>query len=193
MTAAPRTKSSKKLKTEALGVLLSGGGIEYVTDHERDTMKGGPTGTPIAMRPVGDRRNLNLHRKFWKLFSCWEPDWTFASDPGKWIAHEVAKTLATQAGDPLLYGNITKLIADSVLQRVAAQRQRRFDAEAVKTTEAYLNYVMVKAGFYDLATNPDGGTLKHRLRQHEPREVRQGSSRCCWSNLERDAVATLCR
>ncbi|HGM6885876.1 TPA: DUF1367 family protein [Serratia marcescens] len=125
-----------------------------------------PTGTPIAMRPIGDRRNLKHHRKFWKLlelgFSYWESDWTFVSDPEKWIAHEVAKTLAAQAGDPLLYDNITKLIADSVLQRVAAQRQRRFDVEAVKTTEAYLNHVMVKAGFYDLAVNPDGGTLKQR-------------------------------
>ncbi|CUY42564.1 DUF1367 family protein [Serratia marcescens] len=166
MTAAPRTKSWKKRKTEALGVLLPGGGIKYATDHDRDTMKGVPMGTPIAMRPIGDRRNLKHHRKFWKLlelgFSYWEPDWTFVSDPEKWIAHEVAKTLAAQAGDPLLYDNITKLIADSVLQRVAAQRQRRFDAEAVKTTEAYLNHVMVKAGFYDLAANPDGGTLKQR-------------------------------
>lgn len=166
MTAAPRTKSPRKHKTEALGVLLPGGGIKYATDHDRDTMKGVPTGTPIAMRPIGDRRNLKHHRKFWKLlelgFSYWEPDWTFVSDPEKWIAHEVAKTLAAQAGDPLLYDNITKLIADSVLQRVAAQRQRRFDAEAVKTTEAYLNHVMVKAGFYDLAANPDGGTLKQR-------------------------------
>lgn len=166
MTAAPRTKSPRKHKTEALGVLLPGGGIKYATDHDRDTMKVVPTGTPIAMRPIGDRRNLKHHRKFWKLlelgFSYWEPDWAFVSDPEKWIAHEVAKTLAAQAGDPLLYDNITKLIADSVLQRVAAQRQRRFDAEAVKTTEAYLNHVMVKAGFYDLAANPDGGTLKQR-------------------------------
>ena len=166
MTAAPRTKSSRKHKTEALGVLLPGGGIKYATDHDRDTMKGVSTGTPIAMRPIGDRRNLKHHRKFWKLlelgFSYWEPDWTFVSDPEKWIAHEVAKTLAAQAGDPLLYDNITKLIAESVLQRVAAQRQRRFDAEAVKTTEAYLNHVMVKAGFYDLVANPDGGTLKQR-------------------------------
>ncbi|ENZ3704584.1 MULTISPECIES: DUF1367 family protein [Serratia] len=166
MTVAHRTKSSRKHKTEALGVLLPGGGIKYATDHDRDTMKGVPTGTPISMRPIGDRRNLKHHRKFWKLlelgFSYWEPDWTFVSDPEKWIAHEVAKTLAAQAGDPLLYDNITKLIADSVLQRVAAQRQRRFDAEAVKTTEAYLNHVMVKAGFYDLAANPDGGTLKQR-------------------------------
>ncbi|HEJ7137512.1 TPA: DUF1367 family protein [Serratia marcescens] len=166
MTAAPRTKSSIKHKTEALGVLLPGGGIKYATDHDRDMMKGVPTGTSIAMRPIGDRRNLKHHRKFWKLlelgFSYWEPDWTFVSDPEKWIAHEVAKTLAAQAGDPLLYDNITKLIAESVLQRVAVQRQRRFDAEAVKTTEAYLNHVMVKAGFYDLAANPDGGTLKQR-------------------------------
>lgn len=166
MIATARTKSPRKQKTEALGVLLPGGGIKYATDHDRDTMKGVPAGTPIAMRPVGDRRNLKHHRKFWKLlelgFSYWEPDWTFVSDPEKWIAHEVARTLATQAGDPLLYDNITKLIADTVLQRVAAQRQRRFDAEAVKTTDAYLNHVMIKAGFYDLAANPDGGTLKQR-------------------------------
>lgn len=45
-----------KHKTEALGVLLPGGGIKYATDHDRDTMKGVPTGTPIAMRPIGDRR-----------------------------------------------------------------------------------------------------------------------------------------
>ncbi|MEI7232837.1 DUF1367 family protein [Pectobacterium carotovorum] len=37
-----------------------------------------------------------------------------------------------------------------------------FDPEAVKTKDADLNHVMVKAGFYDLAPNPDGGTLKQR-------------------------------
>lgn len=166
MTATPRTKSPKKQRTEALGVLLPGGGIKYATDHDRDTMKGVPTGTPIAMRPVGDRRNLKHHRKFWKLlelgFSYWEPDWAFVSTPEQWIAHEVAREVAEQANDLSLYDNVTKLIAETVLQRVAAQRQRRFDAEAVKTTEAYLNHVMIKAGFYDLAANPDGGTLKQR-------------------------------
>ncbi|EPH0541746.1 MAG: DUF1367 family protein [Serratia marcescens] len=110
MSAAPRTKPSKKHKTEALGVQLPGGGIKYATDHERDTMKGGPTGTPIAMRPVGERQNLKFHRNFWKLqelgFSYWEPDWTFVSDPENWSAHEVAKTLA-------------KLEAES--KRIAAQ------------------------------------------------------------------------
>ncbi|HEJ9120499.1 TPA: DUF1367 family protein [Serratia marcescens] len=166
MTGSPQTKSPRKHKTETLGVLLPGGGIKYATDHDRDTMKGSSTGTPIAIRPIGDRRDLKHHRKFWKLlelgFSYWEPDWTFVSDPEKWIAHEVAKMLAAHAGEPLLYDNITKLIADSVLQRVTAQRQRRFDAEAVKTLEAYLNHVMVNAGFYELTANPDGGTLKQR-------------------------------
>ncbi|HHQ6551512.1 TPA: DUF1367 family protein [Serratia fonticola] len=166
MTVAPRTKSPRKQKTEALGVLLPGGGIKYATDHDRDTMKGVPTGTPIALRPVGDRRNLKHHRKFWKLlelgFSYWEPDWVFVSTPEMWIAHEVARTVAEQANDLSLYENVTKLIAETVLQRVAAQRKLRFDAEAVKTTEAYLNHVMIKAGFYDLAANPDGGTLKQR-------------------------------
>lgn len=166
MTAAPRTKPTRKQKTEVLGVLLPGGGIKYATDHDRDTMKGVPTGTPIAMRPVGDRRNLKHHRKFWKLlelgFSYWEPDWAFVSTPEQWIAHEVAREVAEQANDLSLYDNVTKLIAETVLQRVAAQRQRRFDAESVKTTEAYLNHVMIKAGFYDLAANPDGGTLKQR-------------------------------
>lgn len=49
-----------------------------------------------------------------------------------------------------------------MLREVASEHQRRFDPEAVKTKDAYLNHAMVKAGFYDLAPNPDGGTLKQR-------------------------------
>ncbi|GLY59294.1 hypothetical protein Pcaca05_01520 [Pectobacterium carotovorum subsp. carotovorum] len=166
MTTATRSKSPKKHKTEALGVLLPGGGIKYCTDHDRDVMKGVPIGTPISLTPIGDRRNIKHHRKFWALldlgFSYWEPAWSFVSDREKWIAHEVSKEVAQEAGDPSLYDNVTRIIAERVLERLTAQLKRRFDPEAVKTKDAYLNHVMVKAGFYDLAPNPDGGTLKQR-------------------------------
>ncbi|WP_309473145.1 DUF1367 family protein [Yersinia pseudotuberculosis] len=111
MATAPRTKSPRKKKTEVLGVLLPGGGIKYATDHDRETMKGVPAGTPISMSPIGDRRNLKHHRKFWKLlelgFSYWVPDWTFVSAPEEWIAHEVAKAVGSAAGDPELYEKVT--------------------------------------------------------------------------------------
>ncbi|MBP2845415.1 DUF1367 family protein [Dickeya oryzae] len=166
MTTATRAKSSKKHKTEALGVLLPGGGIKYCTDHDRDVMKGVPIGTPISLTPLGDRRNIKHHRKFWKLlelgFDYWVPEWAFVSAPEEWIAHRVAKRTAQMAGNPELYENVTKEIAAQVLSEVAGERRRRFDPEAVKTKDAYLNHVMVKAGFYDLAPNPDGGTLKQR-------------------------------
>ncbi|MDA6077829.1 hypothetical protein O0544_20650 [Edwardsiella anguillarum] len=61
-------KSPRRHKAEALGVLLPGGGIRYATDHDRDVMRAVPVGTPIALQPVGDRRNLKHHRKF---LSCW--------------------------------------------------------------------------------------------------------------------------
>ncbi|EKN4020529.1 TPA: DUF1367 family protein [Yersinia enterocolitica] len=166
MTTTQRTKSPRKKKTEVLGVLLPGGGIKYATDHDRETMKGVPVGTPISMSPIGDRRNLKHHRKFWKLlelgFSYWVPDWTFVSAPEEWIAHEVAKAVGSAAGDPELYEKVTKSIAQAVLDRVIRQRQKRFDGEAVKTDMAYFNHVMIKAGFYDLMPNPEGGTLKQR-------------------------------
>ncbi|RLM26517.1 hypothetical protein BIY29_05525 [Brenneria alni] len=166
MTTATRSKSPKKHKTEALGVLLPGGGIKYCTDHDREVMKGVPIGTPISLTPLGDRRNIKHHRKFWKLlelgFAYWEPAWSFVSRSEEWIAHKVAQRLAQAAGDDSLYNNVTKEIANEVLGEVTAQRQLRFDAEAVKTEDAYLNHVMIKAGFYDLAPNPDGGTLKQR-------------------------------
>ncbi|AHG22176.1 hypothetical protein Z042_23100 [Chania multitudinisentens RB-25] len=174
MTAAPRTKSLRKQKTEALGVLLPGGGIKYATDHDRNVMKGMPVGTPISMSPIGDRRNLKHHRKFWKLIELgmdyWEPEWAFVSDSERWIAIEAAnktaKMMAEMAGDPSLYENVTKQIADrsaeETLNRMATRRKSRFDAELIKTEEAYLNRVMIKAGFYDLIPNPDGGTLKQR-------------------------------
>ncbi len=146
--------------------MLLGGGIKYATDHDRETMKGVPVGTLISMSPIGDRRNLKHHRKFWKLlelgFSYWVPDWTFVSTPEEWIAHEVAKGVGSTAGDPELYENVTKSIAQAVLDRIIRQRQKRFDGEAVKTDMAYFNHVMIKAGFYDLMPNPEGGTLKQR-------------------------------
>src|SRR5471030_2462877 len=139
MIANPRTKGPRKHKTEVLGILLPGGGIKYATDHDRETMKGVPTGTPIALRTIGDSRNLKHHRKFWKLlelgYQYWEPAWSFVSAPESWIAHSVAKELATAAGDLTLYENVTKGIAEGVLAKLAGQRQLRFDAEAVKTDE----------------------------------------------------------
>ncbi|MGN7971850.1 DUF1367 family protein [Serratia sp. 22264] len=73
----------------------------------------------------------------------------------------------------------------SVLLRSASAA---FDAEAVKTTEAYLNHVMVKAGFYDLAANPDGGTLKQRwsiafvnMRQEKFDKVYSGVAGVIWN------------
>lgn len=88
----------------------------------------------------------------WQLL----PVWSFG------LAHEVAKAVGSAAGDPELYEKVTKSIAQAVLDRVIRQRQKRFDGEAVKTDMAYLNHVMIKAGFYDLMANPEGGTLKQR-------------------------------
>ncbi len=97
----------ERKRLRCLGVLLPGGGIKYATDHDQETMKRMPAGTPISMSPIGDRRNLKHHRKFWKLlelgFSYWVPDWTFVSAPEEWIAYEVAKAVGSAAGDPELY------------------------------------------------------------------------------------------
>ncbi len=192
MTPNPRTKGPRKHKTEVVGILLPGGGIQYATDHDRETMKGVPSGTPISMSPIGDNRNIKHHRKFWKLlelgYQYWEPHWSFVSAPESWIAHSVAKELATAAGDPALYENVTKGIADGILAKLAGKRQLRFDAETVKTNEAYLNHVMVKAGFYDLAASPDGGTQKQRwsiafvnMDQEKFGEVYRGVSGVIWN------------
>ncbi|MFJ5456300.1 DUF1367 family protein [Pectobacterium sp. CHL-2024] len=73
----------------------------------------------------------------------WKRNWLRLPSP-----HAVARTEKKRAGYRLFV-------------RCSMCRQR-FEPEAVKTKDAYLNHVMVKAGFYDLTPNPDGGTLKQR-------------------------------
>ncbi len=166
MNSSHQSKPPRKNITEAVGVLLPGGGIKYATDRDKEIISGVPVGTPIRMTPVKNNRFLKHHQKFWKLlelgFMYWIPDWAFVSDPESWIAHEVAKEVAVKAGTPDMYDSITKDIAELVLSRVANQRKERFDAQTVKTMEAYFNHVMCKACFFDLTASPDGGTLKQR-------------------------------
>ncbi|EOW7153623.1 TPA: DUF1367 family protein [Yersinia enterocolitica] len=191
MIKTTRPFSSRKKKTEVLGVLLPGGAIQYTTEHDRDTMRRLPVGTPIALSPVGDRRHLTFHRKFWKLielgYMYWIPNWQFVSASEEWIAHEVAKAVGETARDPTLYDNATKSIAESVLARLARQRQKRFDSTAIKSEAVYFNHVMVKAGFYDLRPNPEGGTLKQRwsiafakMDQTTFEQVYKGVARVIW-------------
>ncbi|HGM6834997.1 TPA: DUF1367 family protein [Serratia marcescens] len=84
------------------------------------------------MRPVGERRNLKLHCKFWKLqelgFSYWELDWTFVSDPDKWSAHEMAKTLAK------LEAERKRIAAQAERDQALANGQRFNDAHAQAQT-----------------------------------------------------------
>ncbi|EFE22805.1 hypothetical protein EDWATA_02177 [Edwardsiella tarda ATCC 23685] len=159
-------KSPRRHKAEALGVLLPGGGICYATDHDRDVMRAVPVGTPIALQPVGDRRNLKHHRKFFKLLELgmqyWIPRWDFVSRSENWVAHTVARRIAEAAADPSLYDNVTRQIAQGVLACLAEKRRGLFDAEAIKTDEAYLNHVMTQAGFCDVKPAPDGGTFRQR-------------------------------
>lgn len=153
-----------KAKREAIGIKNIGGHIVWATEEDKryiDTIK---NGQPVKVTKMRNDRNLKHHRKAFALinlgFEYWTPVWEMVSEPERWVAHKVAATLGKMAGDATLYENVTKEIADSVIQELAIERQRRFDPNVLKTPEAFRAEMLIKAGMFDVVRLPGGGTYK---------------------------------
>lgn len=157
-------KSGKKEKNVITGYLQGAGLFKPATQHDADALRSLGNGVPVELKPMTNARNLAHHRKFWSLinlgYQYFEPEWKMITDAERWIAHKVAQRIAQLAGGGIEH--ITQEIADEVLSEAYRQRRGKFDEESVKTTEAYLSEVMIRAGFFDTVLLPGGGTAKAR-------------------------------
>ena len=158
--------SQVKAKTVIHAVKYANGAVVAETGYDRNLLKGLPIGSVVKIMPISNNRNYQHHKKFFALLDCgfeyWQPEFSVLTQAEEWIAQAVAHEIAVAANDENLYQNVTKPIADRVLEKVRLHRESKLDYEGMKTLEAYLDHVMKKAGFYDVKPVQDGGTLKER-------------------------------
>lgn len=157
-------KSGKKERNVITGYLQGAGLFKPATQHDADALRALGNGVPVELKPMTNARNLAHHRKFWSLinlgYGYWIPEWQMVTEAEKWIAKKVALRIAEVAGGGIEH--ITLEIAEEVLADAARQRSGKFDEETIKTQEAYLSEVMIRAGFFDTVLLPGGGTAKAR-------------------------------
>lgn len=160
---------SSRGKREAIGVKQPGGVIIWATDGDREIINTIKNGHPVKVTRMRTERNLKFHRKAFALinlgFEYWIPAWAFVSQAEKWVAHKVASEIGRLAGDPSLYANVTKAIADDVVQQLSIERAKKFDPNVLKTVEAFRSEMLIKAGLFDVVSAAGGGTRK------EPRSM----------------------
>lgn len=162
------TVKKKKSKHEIVGVIGTGGYLQYATSAMREqasVLKG----RLVSIKPIrakgGDaNRILEHHRKFFALlklgFEYWSPEVDLVSEPEKWTAHETAKRFCELAGREDMYETHGTEIAELVLSQLKQARKKRCDTEAYKCPENYRRKVMIDSGFFDLEVMPNGGTIK---------------------------------
>lgn len=154
-----------KRKTEILAVKYPNGAIICETAYDRNLLQGLPIGVAVKITPLGNNRNYQHHKKFFALletgFEYWQPQFEVLSEAERWLANQLCRRFAEIAKNPTAY-TAMKAVADQELERIKQHREERLDYEGMKTLEAYLNYVMKKAGFYDIKPSQDGGTFKER-------------------------------
>ncbi|OBX05743.1 hypothetical protein QV06_01010 [Gallibacterium genomosp. 3] len=158
--------SKQRKKTVIYAVKYANGAVIAETDYDRNLLKSLPIGSAVKITPLANNRNYQHHKKFFALleagFEYWQPKFNVLTQAEVWIAKKVAHEIALAANDENLYLNVTKPIADGILERIRINRESRLDYEGMKTLEAYLNHVMKEAGFYDIKPTQDGGTIKER-------------------------------
>lgn len=158
--------SQAKRKTVIHAVKYPNGAVVAETDYDRNLLKSLPIGSAVKIMPLSNNRNYQHHKKFFALleagFEYWQPEFSVLTQAEEWIAQAVAHEIAVAASDKNLYQNVTKPIADRVLEKVRSNRESKLDYEGMKTLEAYLDHVMKKAGFYDIKPSQDGGSMKER-------------------------------
>ena len=159
------TVRAKKEKFEIVGVIGTGGYLQYATPEMRERAAE-MRGRVVMIKPKSKAKSrvLEYHRKFFALlqlgFHYWSPDVSLISEPEHYIAHETAKQFCKLAGREEMYETHGTEIAEMVLSKIKKQRESHCDPEAYKSLENYRFQVMIEAGFFDLEMLPNGGTVK---------------------------------
>ena len=103
-------------------------------------------------------RNAALHRKYFSLlnlgFEYWEPNGGAVTPSETTIVNRYAGYLALRVGN----GDILTAYAEEFFSSVAERRAS--NVTACKSFDAYREWVIVSAGYYDIVNLPDGTQRK---------------------------------
>ncbi|EID0698341.1 DUF1367 family protein [Vibrio parahaemolyticus] len=164
-----QTVRAKKEKHEILGIIGSGGYLEYASSDIRE-LASDMKGCLVSVKRVKSKKSeaqriLGHHRKFFVLmdlgFQHWVPDEKLTSEPEEWIAHETAKQFCKLAGREDMYETHGMDIAELALSKMRKQRSNYYDPDTYKSKDRFRYKVMVDSGFFDLEILPNGGVIKH--------------------------------
>ncbi|MGD1525639.1 DUF1367 family protein [Vibrio harveyi] len=191
-----QTIKRKKSKNEIVGVIGTGGYLQYATSAMRE-QAAELRGRVVAINPIRTKKGaaervLEHHRKFFALlklgFEYWSPAVELVSEPERWAAHETAKRFCDLAGREDMYETHGTEIAELVLSQLKQKRKKRCDPEAYKCPENYRRKVMIDSGFYDLEVQPNGGTIKRpwsisfeNMEQPEFEKIYRGCLNTIWN------------
>ncbi|MGY6029862.1 DUF1367 family protein [Phytobacter sp. AG2a] len=103
-------------------------------------------------------RNAALHRKYFSLlnlgFEYWEPNGGAITSSEKSIVNRYAGYLALRVGN----GDVLTSYAEEFFADVAERRSSNITA--TKSFDAYREWVIVSAGYYEIVNLPDGTQRK---------------------------------
>lgn len=166
-------KGYKKEEFKILAVKQSNGAIVCETEFDKNRLKTLAIGTPLKITVIKDPRNYAHHKKFFKLlsiaFEYWEPDFKVITDSEKWLIdtyHQsiysfIEANLSNKAAKKA-FNEMLETSKNDVILRLENKRKNKLDYEGMKTLEGFLDYIMKKAGCYELKPTSEGGTYKER-------------------------------
>lgn len=158
---------------QILAVKHQNGKIVCQTNFDQERLNRLAIGTPLRITVIKDPRNYGHHKKFFKLLNealpYWQPNFSVLTQSEEWLMneyqHSVSEVLTHYIADPAAKQAIQDMLEDRkqyTLNRLKNRRENKLDYEGLKTLEGFLDYVMKKAGCYDLKPSLDGGTIKER-------------------------------
>lgn len=164
-------RSKKQL--QILAIKAPNGKIVCQTHYDQEKLNQLAVNTPVKITIIKDPRNYQHHKKFFKLLDealpYWQPEFKISTEAEEWLLNayqsEIAKVLNTYLQNEQAKQSVNAMLEERkqhTLNRLRQHREDKLDYEGLKTLEGFLDYVMKKAGCYDLRPASDGGTIKER-------------------------------
>ncbi|HIF9127005.1 TPA: DUF1367 family protein [Photobacterium damselae] len=142
--------------TQVSLVKTQSGGLFPLTESDKAVLDQKRIGTVLECS-VKMLRNPRFHRKFFALlnlgFDYWQPLGGAISPSERHMVDNFTNFLSA-------YGASKKSLENAAQAFLEQQALQRSDIQIEKSFEAYRKWVISEAGFFNLVTLPDGGTLK---------------------------------
>ena len=162
----------KKEEFQILAVKHANGKIVCQTEFDQQRLNTLALNTPLKITVIKDPRNYRHHKKFFKLLSeafvYWQPEFKVLTDSEEWLIGDYHKQVTEYTQKNLsedaakAFNEMLEYFKQNSMDKLKTRRENKLDYEGMKTMEGFRDYVMKKAGCYDIKPSSDGGTLKER-------------------------------